>query len=160
MERDLINITKEEIQASAQKAIESIENKEFYGKDKSDDYSDKMVKLHFRDSEAKECRFEHGPFLFIEDVSHMYASAFESRVMYTCACLECGKIKDYQMSRYDRRIMVCAHEEPLSQFYKVRERYIQLKEKGIQKEKIIEELNREEQEKKRSGGKQYIKEKK
>lgn len=86
---------------------------------------------------------EHGPFLFVEDVSKHYANDCENKVFYTCICLECGKVADYPMSRADRNmtVYISSNMSAYDEFYNIRKRYLELK--NINKEQIVEILNSE-----------------
>lgn len=118
------------------------------------------VKLHHSFGKD-DCRLQnHGPFLFVEDLSERYASNCENRTIYHCACLECGRQMDYQMSPSRRRMVVYTTadaDQVLSTFYIIRKRYIELQAIMGEKENIVKVINQECQENSVNIEKQYTK---
>lgn len=103
-----------------------------------------IKKIHY-ERELDDCKRGHGPYLFLKDMSHIYANDIENNVYYKCICLECSLLSDYKMTRTDRKMLVDINskDNKLSEFYAIRERYEKLKELGIDKEEIIKTINEE-----------------
>lgn len=93
-----------------------------------------------------ECRFEHGPFLFLNDLSYGYASGAENKVIYKCACLACGRISDYDMHVKDRRETVYTNKESgfdaLQDYYIIRKKIMESNLAGIETEDIVASINK------------------
>lgn len=139
MYRALVNVTKEEIDESSKKTVDSIINGD-YASDMSDYYANEMLKAKSNNA----CRLGHkGPFLFIEDVSSKYSSVLENKVYYRCFCLECGKLDDYQMSRRDRKLLVKIDDIDYSIYGidNIRKRYFELLNDGLNEEETVAMLN-------------------
>lgn len=104
--------------------------------------------LHFagHNEEIEECHLQiHGPFLMCANVSHEYASAVENKFYCTAACLKCGRIDAYQLSREERRLIININKGPLSfdNFYTVRKRYLELQSQNIEPDEIVAIINEE-----------------
>ncbi len=99
----------------------------------------------YEDKRYKECPLgNHSVFLLIEDVSEKYVNDMENSVYYQCVCLECGTKENFKMSIADRKRVVDTHMEPMAvlmEFYKVREKYLELKNEQLSNEEITISLN-------------------
>jgi hypothetical protein len=77
----------------------------------------------FKESEENECKFKHGPYLFMSNGSW---DSQDNRTYCNCICLRCGRMDSYYLSKYERR-----HEtiytkmsnkfDIINEFYKIRE---------------------------------------
>ena len=110
--------------------------------------------LHNEDNEKmmykfknKECYMQqHGPFLFLNDISDEYSNSCESRKFYRCACLKCGRIGTFKMNVSDRRKTIYTNKtiglEILQDYYDLRNELLELINNNSLKTEIkIQEIN-------------------
>lgn len=95
--------------------------------------------------QKERCRLGlHSHYLFIKDVSELFASDVENKVYYECICLDCGKHSVYQMSVFDRKNLIRVHEDALislSLYPEVRGYYDSLKMQNKADDEITTQLN-------------------
>jgi hypothetical protein len=91
------------------------------------------------------CRLgNHKNYLFLEDVSYKYASSLENKVYYDCICLECGITKEFRMDRASRRRVIytnTSREDTLLLLPQIKDKYIELRNKGLNGEEISNIIN-------------------
>lgn len=103
------------------------------------------VKPHHKDDETNEsCKFGHSAFLFLEDVTNQYASDCENRVYFHCICLECGAYGDFCVSGLNKIIYTNTDSQnAFDSYYKVRSRYLKLRENNNNISNIVDTMNHE-----------------
>lgn len=104
--------------------------------------NEKQMK-HFKNIE---CHPNHGPFLFLNNLSFNYEDAAENKVIYRCACLVCGKMADYDMHIADRIKTVYTNKESgieaLQDYYIIRKKLMEMNLVGIKIEDAVASINK------------------